>query len=86
MGNERKAGKVPHTRIHSCIEAFVHVSLAYLNTNLPDGYIQERVYPMDLGDPEDLLKETVALELQGKIKELLLYGGIHPSFVDILHF
>ncbi|KAI8096845.1 male sterility protein-domain-containing protein [Halteromyces radiatus] len=46
------------------MESFVHVSLAYLNANLPDGHIQERVYPMDLGDPEDLLKEIVALELQ----------------------
>ncbi|CAO3597775.1 unnamed protein product [Absidia cylindrospora] len=46
------------------MEAFVHVSPAYLNMNLPDGRIQERVYPMELGDPEDLLKEIVALELQ----------------------
>lgn len=42
------------------------MSLAYLNSSLPDGHIQERVYPMELGDPEELLKEIVALELQGK--------------------
>ncbi|ORZ23507.1 male sterility protein-domain-containing protein [Absidia repens] len=46
------------------MESFVHVSLAYLNANQPDGHIQERLYPMELGDPEDLLKEIVALELQ----------------------
>ncbi|CAO3629118.1 unnamed protein product [Cunninghamella blakesleeana] len=46
------------------MESFVHVSLAYINPNLPDGHIQERVYPMELGDPEELLKEIVGLELQ----------------------
>ncbi|KAI8333643.1 male sterility protein-domain-containing protein [Chlamydoabsidia padenii] len=45
------------------MESFVHMSLAYLNSNLPDGQVQERVYPMELGDPEELLKEIVALEL-----------------------
>ncbi|ORZ25509.1 male sterility protein-domain-containing protein [Absidia repens] len=53
-----------HIHFFFLVEAFVHVSPAYLNMNLPDGRIQERVYPMELGDPEDLLKEIVALELQ----------------------
>lgn len=42
------------------------MSIAYFNPNMPDGYIQERVYPMEIGDPEELLKEIVGLELQGK--------------------
>ncbi|KAI8381317.1 male sterility protein-domain-containing protein [Radiomyces spectabilis] len=46
------------------LDVFVHMSTAYFNANLPDGYVQERVYPMELGDPEELLKEIVALELQ----------------------
>ncbi|KAI9310265.1 male sterility protein-domain-containing protein [Dichotomocladium elegans] len=46
------------------MEVFVHMSLCYFNPNMPDGYIQERVYPMEIGDPEDLLKEIVGLELQ----------------------
>lgn len=46
----------------------MHMSLSYFNANIPDGHIQERVYPMELGDPEELLKEIVGLELQGKIK------------------
>ncbi|KAG0168873.1 cyclin-dependent kinase inhibitor far1 [Apophysomyces sp. BC1034] len=46
------------------METFVHMSLAYLNANLPDGHVQERVYPMELGDPEILLTEIVGLELQ----------------------
>ncbi|KAI9498954.1 male sterility protein-domain-containing protein [Zychaea mexicana] len=44
--------------------SFVHMSVSYFNANLPDGYVQERVYPMEIGDPEDLLKEIVGLELQ----------------------
>ncbi|KAI7885881.1 hypothetical protein K492DRAFT_141202 [Lichtheimia hyalospora FSU 10163] len=46
------------------MESFVHMSIAYFNPNMPDGYIQERVYPMEIGDPEELLKEIVGLELQ----------------------
>ncbi|KAI7869336.1 male sterility protein-domain-containing protein [Spinellus fusiger] len=46
------------------MEVFVHMSLAYMNTSLPDDHVQERVYPMELGDPEELLKEIVGLELQ----------------------
>ncbi|KAI7899488.1 male sterility protein-domain-containing protein [Cokeromyces recurvatus] len=46
------------------MEAFVHMSLAYTDPNLPDGHIQERVYPMQVGDPEELLREIVDLELQ----------------------
>ncbi|KAF7727364.1 cyclin-dependent kinase inhibitor far1 [Apophysomyces ossiformis] len=38
--------------------------MPYLNANMPDGRIQERVYPMELGDPEILLTEIVGLELQ----------------------
>lgn len=44
---------------------------------MPDGYIQERVYPMELGDPEELLKEIVGLELQGKV----VSGRDNPSLV-----
>ena len=44
------------------------MSIAYFNPNMPDGYIQERVYPMEIGDPEELLKEIVGLELQGNMK------------------
>ncbi|KAG2197742.1 hypothetical protein INT47_010678 [Mucor saturninus] len=46
------------------MEAFVHMSLAYTDPNIPDGHIQERVYPMQVGDPEELLTEIVDLELQ----------------------
>ncbi|KAI8329604.1 male sterility protein-domain-containing protein [Choanephora cucurbitarum] len=46
------------------MEAFVHMSLAYTDPSLPDGHVQERVYPMPLGDPEELLTEIVDLELQ----------------------
>ncbi|KAI9339864.1 male sterility protein-domain-containing protein [Pilaira anomala] len=46
------------------MEAFVHMSLAYTDPNIPDGHIQERVYPMKVGDPEELLTEIVDLELQ----------------------
>ncbi|CAO3655153.1 unnamed protein product [Mucor hiemalis] len=45
------------------MEAFVHMSLAYNDPNIPDGHIQERVYPMQVGDPEELLTEIVDLEL-----------------------
>lgn len=45
-------------------EAFIHASLAYTDPSLPDGHIQERVYPMKVGDPEELLTEIVDLELQ----------------------
>lgn len=40
------------------------MSLAYTDPNLPNGHIQERVYPMQVGDPEELLTEIVDLELQ----------------------
>lgn len=43
--------------------AFIHVSSAYVNSNLPDGEVRELVYPAELGDPETLLKEIVSLEL-----------------------
>jgi hypothetical protein len=43
--------------------AFIHVSSAYVNSNLPDGEVQELVYPAELEDPETLLKEIVSLEL-----------------------
>ncbi|KAI8638017.1 male sterility protein-domain-containing protein [Parasitella parasitica] len=46
------------------MEAFIHMSLAYTDPNLPNGHIQERVYPMQVGDPEELLTEIVDLELQ----------------------
>ncbi|KAI8073259.1 male sterility protein-domain-containing protein [Gongronella butleri] len=46
------------------MESFVHLSLAYVNPHLQDATVQERVYPMELGDPEELLKEIVGLELQ----------------------
>ncbi|KAG0165158.1 cyclin-dependent kinase inhibitor far1 [Apophysomyces sp. BC1015] len=46
------------------MKAFVHMSLAYSNANIPDGHVQERVYPMEIGDPEELLREIVSLELQ----------------------
>lgn len=46
------------------MQAFVHVSSAYVNSNLPDGEVQELVYPAELDDPETLLKEIVSLELQ----------------------
>ncbi|RCI02362.1 cyclin-dependent kinase inhibitor far1, partial [Rhizopus stolonifer] len=46
------------------MEAFVYCSLAYTDPNLPNGHIQERVYPMKVGDPEDLFEEIVNLELQ----------------------
>ncbi|KAI9480913.1 MAG: male sterility protein-domain-containing protein [Benjaminiella poitrasii] len=46
------------------MESFIHMSLAYTNPNITDGHIQERVYPMQVGDPEELLKEIVELELQ----------------------
>ncbi|KAG0761729.1 hypothetical protein G6F57_007617 [Rhizopus arrhizus] len=46
------------------MEAFIHASLAYTDPSLPDGHIQERVYPMKVGDPEELLTEIVDLELQ----------------------
>ncbi|KAI9279207.1 male sterility protein-domain-containing protein [Umbelopsis sp. AD052] len=45
------------------MQAFVHVSSAYVNSNLPDGEVQELVYPAELDDPETLLKEIVSLEL-----------------------
>lgn len=45
------------------MQAFVHVSSAYVNSNLPDGEVQELVYPAELEDPETLLKEIVSLEL-----------------------
>lgn len=38
--------------------------MAYTDPSLPDGHIQERVYPMKVGDPEELLTEIVDLELQ----------------------
>lgn len=41
------------------------MSPIYLNANIPDGQVQERVYPMAVGEPEELLKEIVALELEG---------------------
>ncbi|KAI8149990.1 male sterility protein-domain-containing protein [Fennellomyces sp. T-0311] len=44
--------------------SFVHMSVSYFNANMPDGYVQERVYPMEIGDPEELLNEIVGLELQ----------------------
>ncbi|RCI06659.1 cyclin-dependent kinase inhibitor far1 [Rhizopus stolonifer] len=46
------------------MEAFVHMSLAYTDSSLPEGHVQERVYPMLVGDPEELLTEIVDLELQ----------------------
>ncbi|CEP10517.1 hypothetical protein [Parasitella parasitica] len=46
------------------MEAFIHMSLAYTDPHLPNGHIQERVYPMQVGDPEELLTEIVDLELQ----------------------
>ncbi|CEG66026.1 hypothetical protein RMATCC62417_02685 [Rhizopus microsporus] len=46
------------------MEAFIHASLAYTDPSLPNGHVQERVYPMKVGDPEDLLTEIVNLELQ----------------------
>ncbi|KAI8975018.1 male sterility protein-domain-containing protein [Pilobolus umbonatus] len=46
------------------MEAFIHLSLAYTDPNLPNGHIQERVYQMQVGDPEELLTEIVDLELQ----------------------
>ncbi|KAI9251252.1 male sterility protein-domain-containing protein [Sporodiniella umbellata] len=45
------------------MEAFIHASLAYTDPSLPNGHIQERVYPMRVGDPEELLTEIVDLEL-----------------------
>lgn len=42
----------------------MYCSLAYTDPNLPNGHIQERVYPMKVGDPEDLFEEIVNLELQ----------------------
>ncbi|KAI8883657.1 hypothetical protein K501DRAFT_219064 [Backusella circina FSU 941] len=45
------------------MESFVHMSLAYTDPNLPEGHIQERVYQMQLDDPERLLSEIVNLEL-----------------------
>ncbi|KAL0095229.1 male sterility protein-domain-containing protein [Phycomyces blakesleeanus] len=61
------------------MQAFVHMSLAYLNANLPDGNIQERVYPMELGDPEELLKEIVGLELQDIPKATQRILGHYPN-------
>ncbi|KAI8977495.1 male sterility protein-domain-containing protein [Mycotypha africana] len=46
------------------MESFIHLSPAYLDSHLPDGHIQERVYPMPLGDPEELLSQIIDLELQ----------------------
>jgi hypothetical protein len=39
------------------------MSLAYTDPHLPEGHIQERVYQMQLDDPEKLLGEIVNLEL-----------------------
>ncbi|KAI9015643.1 male sterility protein-domain-containing protein [Phycomyces nitens] len=61
------------------MQAFIHMSLAYLNANLPDGNIQERVYPMELGDPEELLKEIVGLELQDIPKTTQRILGYYPN-------
>ncbi|KAG1141507.1 hypothetical protein G6F38_008375 [Rhizopus arrhizus] len=46
------------------MEAFIHTSLAYTDPSIPHGHLQERVYPMKLGDPEELLTEIVDLELK----------------------
>lgn len=46
------------------LEAFIHTSLAYTDPSIPHGHLQERVYPMKLGDPEELLTEIVDLELK----------------------
>ncbi|KAG1468148.1 hypothetical protein G6F56_004006 [Rhizopus delemar] len=51
------------------MEAFIHASLAYTDPSLPNGHIQERVYPMKVGDPEELLREIVNLEL-GEIPKM----------------
>lgn len=56
------------------------MSIAYFNPNMPDGYIQERVYPMEIGDPEELLKEIVGLELQGKVMKRM---GKYKPIIDI---
>lgn len=40
------------------LRQFVYVSTAYCNSNLPDGIIEEKIYP--LGNAEDELKEIVA--------------------------
>lgn len=45
--------------------SFVHMSVGYTNEAMPDGFVQERVYPLNLGDPEELLTEIVGLELHG---------------------
>ncbi|KAI9277448.1 male sterility protein-domain-containing protein [Sporodiniella umbellata] len=46
------------------METFAYSSLVYTDPNLPSGHIQERVYPMRVGDPEDLFEEIINLELK----------------------
>ncbi|KAJ9052064.1 hypothetical protein DSO57_1037920 [Entomophthora muscae] len=36
-------------------QGFVHVSTAYVNANLEQGNVEEKLYPMPLGDPETLV-------------------------------
>ncbi|KAG2172784.1 hypothetical protein INT43_000131, partial [Umbelopsis isabellina] len=61
------------------MQAFIHISSAYVNSNLPDGEVQEFVYPTELEDPEMLLKEIVSLELQDIPKMTQRILAIYPN-------
>ena len=51
------------------LQSFVHVSTAYANSNLPEGPIEERLYPMHL-DPEQVIKMVLDIEDPKEIEKI----------------